>query len=91
MDEQKFWDEADNTLILLIEYDSDKLVELDIPLIVDIPFNMDDSDYVGILDLSDLSCERYEPVHNPHIERYEDETYGVGQDWHNDPNTHNYV
>ena len=69
MDEQKFWDKADNTLILLIQYGTDNLVELDIPLIVDIPFNMDDSDFVGILDLSDLTPE----------------------DWHNDPNTHNYV
>jgi hypothetical protein len=72
MDEQKFWDEADNTLRLVIEYDLDKwsdLDEMDIPLIVDIPFNMDDSDFVGILDLSDLTPE----------------------DWHNDPNTHNYV
>lgn len=59
MDEQKFWDEADNTLILLIQYDGDMLDELDIPIIVDIPFNMDDSDYMGILDLSDLSFDPY--------------------------------
>jgi len=75
MDEQKFWDEVDNTLILLIQYDTDMLDIVGILPMTDIPFNTDDQDFVGIVDLSDLSCESYE----------------AGQDWHNDPNTHNYV